>query len=93
MKVTIQTENIPGKGDIAVFADEDGLIFGVVSNGTVQNGLTEQSREVRSYITQEQGVAYMKKRARELFGREDIDFIYQEAEDKRPQIVKPRLHM
>ncbi len=72
-----------------------GMVVGGVtgvdgSTWTAQFGVDASSAVSRSFTSSDHAKAWLKDRAREYCGREDVDF---EARDGEPQIVVPRQPM
>lgn len=65
------------KAETHFFASENGMIIGSVQMGTTQWGVDRTTSETRFFITDEDAIDYLKDKCRELWGRQDLDFVYE----------------
>jgi len=65
--------------EMIVYAREDGMIIGSVSQGGTQFGEEPSKAEIRCFLTNEDAKAYVMQQCCNYYGREDIDFVHESA--------------
>lgn len=78
-----------------LFADaDDGMIIGSACMGVAQWGPDLSSCRTRHFMTQNHAVEYIKQCCRKEIGRDDVDFLTQEADPLiKPVSVMPKRNM
>jgi hypothetical protein len=81
------------QGTLVLFGRSDNqIVVGAVRDTEAQFGEDPTQIRVRAFLSHEGAVAWLKQQCREYAGREDVDFLLEEAsqiEVPRPNLVLP----